>query len=71
MEYREKQYINKGWRTSFESEPVPFEELPGKAFKDEDWDKTVDLPHNWEDYQGYRRLSHGNLHGTEIGRAHV
>ena len=64
MEYREKQYINKGWRTSFESEPVPFEELPGKAFKDEDWDKTVDLPHNWEDYQGYRRLSHGNLHGT-------
>ena len=25
--------------------------------------KTVDVPHNWDDYGGYRRLLHGNRHG--------
>ncbi len=24
----------------------------------------VDLPHNWDDYYGYRQLTHGNLHDT-------
>jgi len=24
----------------------------------------VNLPHNWDDYFGYRQLKHGNLHGT-------
>lgn len=27
---------------------------------------TVNLPHNWDDYFGYRQLRHGNLHGTAI-----
>ena len=26
--------------------------------------KTVSVPHNWDDYYGYRMLVHGNLHGT-------
>jgi beta-galactosidase len=26
--------------------------------------KTVSVPHNWDQYYGYRRSSHGNLHGT-------
>lgn len=25
---------------------------------------TVNVPHNWDDYFGYRQLTHGNLHGT-------
>ncbi len=25
--------------------------------------KPVNIPHNWDDYYGYRRLLHGNLHG--------
>jgi len=25
---------------------------------------TVDIPHNWDDYYGYRQLKHGNLHGS-------
>ncbi len=25
--------------------------------------KAVNVPHNWDDYYGYRRLLHGNLHG--------
>ncbi|MGB3106860.1 malectin domain-containing carbohydrate-binding protein [Sphingobacterium siyangense] len=33
------------------------------SFKtDKDWRK-VDVPHNWDGYEGYRRLLHGNLHG--------
>ena len=26
----------------------------------------VNIPHNWDDYYGYRQLTHGNLHGTAI-----
>ncbi|WP_431210831.1 hypothetical protein ACQ86N_33465 [Puia sp. P3] len=37
-----------GWRTSMDSAK---------------W-KVVDVPHNWDDYGGYRRLRHGNLHGV-------
>ena len=25
---------------------------------------NVNVPHNWDDYFGYRQLTHGNLHGT-------
>ncbi|CAM3577185.1 malectin domain-containing carbohydrate-binding protein [Sphingobacterium prati] len=33
------------------------------SFKpDKDWRK-VNVPHNWDSYEGYRRLLHGNLHG--------
>lgn len=28
--------------------------------------KTVNVPHNWDDYYGYRQLTHGNLHGTAM-----
>ena len=28
--------------------------------------KQVNIPHNWDDYYGYRRLVHGNLHGEAI-----
>lgn len=24
------------------------------------------IPHNWDDYYGYRQLTHGNLHGTAM-----
>lgn len=27
---------------------------------------TIDLPHNWDDYYGYRQLTHGNLHGAAM-----
>lgn len=27
------------------------------------WEQ-VSVPHNWDQYYGYRRMSHGNLHGT-------
>ena len=27
---------------------------------------VVDIPRNWDDYYGYRQLTHGNLHGTAM-----
>jgi len=33
------------------------------AYNTANW-KQVTVPHNWDDYYGYRRLLHGNLHGT-------
>lgn len=32
--------------------------------------QTVNLPHNWDDYYGYRQLTHGNLHGTACYEKH-
>ncbi|MFV0604585.1 MAG: malectin domain-containing carbohydrate-binding protein [Niabella sp.] len=28
--------------------------------------KTINIPHNWDDYYGYRRLIHGNLHASAL-----
>lgn len=39
------------------------EEWASPDFLDSHW-KAVSVPHNWEDYQGYPAVSHGNLHGT-------
>ncbi|MDX1938237.1 MAG: malectin domain-containing carbohydrate-binding protein [Flavihumibacter sp.] len=35
------------------------------SINNKDW-KTVNVPHNWDDYYGYRRLLHGNLHGGAV-----
>lgn len=58
---------------------VRFPERPatgrrGHISLNEDWntwlgdDRTtmrkVNVPHNWDDYYGYRQLTHGNLHGN-------
>ena len=31
-------------------------------FEDGEW-KKVNVPHNWDQYEGYRRMKHGNKHG--------
>lgn len=49
---REVTAMNEGWRTWMTNHP----------------EKVVhcQLPHNWDDYYGYRQLLHGNLHGTAM-----
>lgn len=47
---RSKIDLNHGWTTWL---------ADNKADK-----RKVDVPHNWDDYYGYRQLTHGNLHGT-------
>lgn len=34
----------------------------GNYKTDKEW-RNVSVPHNWDGYEGYRRLLHGNLHG--------
>lgn len=35
-----------------------------------DWSK-VTIPHNWDQYEGYRRLQHGNFHGLAVYRKNI
>lgn len=35
------------------------------SLNNNEW-KMVSVPHNWDDYYGYRRLLHGNLHGDAV-----
>ena len=48
---RREQSFNEGWTVA----PLTFTE-----------GGTVTLPHNLDDYYGYRQLRHGNLHGSAI-----
>lgn len=52
--------LNEGWRTKAVSDTIQL-----NSFEESDvltWE-VVNVPHNWDDYHGYRRLRHGNLHG--------
>lgn len=53
-EARENYSLDEGWHS------VCYPE--GKADTLEAW--KLQLPHNWDDYYGYRQYTHGNLHGT-------
>ena len=48
--------LNENWETSLvdTNDPITI-----------GW-KKVNIPHNWDDYYGYRRLLHGNLHGDAV-----
>lgn len=48
--------LDKGWKTWLTGG------TPGGDVKS----REVDIPHNWDDYYGYRQLTHGNLHGTAM-----
>ena len=50
--FRQKLDLTGTWESYFE------EGRPEKVWK------KVQVPHNWDEYYGYRRLKHGNLHGT-------
>lgn len=55
--------LNDNWETIADDQNknsfAGFEQL---SFNDKSW-KKVDIPHNWDQYEGYRRLRHGNRHG--------
>ncbi|MCG2614817.1 DUF4982 domain-containing protein [Terrimonas sp. NA20] len=55
--------LNEDWLTTATSND---EVLPVDHFKKEldtkNW-KRIDVPHNWDGYEGYRRMLHGNRHG--------
>lgn len=51
---RENYSLDEGWNSVCYPEGVS---EPLEAWK-------IQLPHNWDDYYGYRQYVHGNLHGT-------
>lgn len=57
MEYRKGTRINDGWKSILFDAKIP-SELPRAGWI------NVEVPHNWERYHGYHKVSHGNLHGT-------
>lgn len=54
--------LNEDWKTWLidHSQPVNTNSLQ------RDNAINCQLPHNWDDYSGYRQLTHGNLHGTAM-----
>jgi beta-galactosidase len=55
--------LDYNWKTvaadSLDNSLVGFEK---PSFNDKNW-KQVNVPHNWDAYEGYRRMRHGNRHG--------
>jgi hypothetical protein len=54
--------LNINWRTATADEQNKYTGFEQSGFNTRNW-KLVDVPHNWDGYEGYRRLKHGDLHG--------
>jgi beta-galactosidase len=55
--------LNRAWRTVVnDTDQNAFAGFEQAGFDDRSW-KQVDVPHNWDAYEGYRRMKHGNRHG--------
>ncbi|MEN3323116.1 malectin domain-containing carbohydrate-binding protein [Mariniflexile soesokkakense] len=63
-EVRKTVSLNSDWKTIvLDSLNQPESDFVYNLNTDTNW-KHVSVPHNWDQYYGYRRMSHGNLHGT-------
>lgn len=63
-EVRQNILLNDSWQTmANDTNQFAGEGFVQPGFIPENW-QTVDVPHNWDDYGGYRRMVHGNRHGT-------
>lgn len=55
--------LDENWLTiAGEMNTLPATRYAGTTVDAKDW-KKVTIPHNWDAYEGYRRLLHGNRHG--------
>ncbi len=55
--------LDTGWRTIADDDNrAKYDGFEQPGFDDAGW-RRVDVPHNWDDYGGARRLVHGNRHG--------
>lgn len=61
---RKEMSLNDNWETvHLDSLNQPEADFVKNLQTDSVW-KSVSVPHNWDQYYGYRRMKHGNLHGT-------
>ncbi|WP_439132829.1 sugar-binding domain-containing protein, partial [Polaribacter sp.] len=61
---RQEISLNNNWETIHLDSIKQSEADFVKNLKTDSTWKQVSVPHNWDQYYGYRRSSHGNLHGT-------
>ena len=55
--------LKTGWHTNVHNTDInAFNGFERLSFKEVNWLK-IEVPHNWDQYDGYRRLRHGNRHG--------
>ncbi len=55
--------LNNNWHTiANDTNPQEYHGFENPGYKCSGW-LVVDVPHNWDRYEGYRRLRHGNRHG--------
>jgi beta-galactosidase len=54
--------LNSGWHSVADGQLNQYNGFEQPAYNDKSW-KSVTVPHNWDTYDGYRRLKHGNRHG--------
>jgi beta-galactosidase len=63
-ELRKEVSLNSVWETVMVNEPLLSEtDFVQNPKIDAQWQK-INVPHNWDQYYGFRRTKHGNLHGT-------
>lgn len=61
---RQDVLLNDNWLSVMhETETTAYNGFEKAAYSTQNW-QPVTVPHNWDDYYGYRRKLHGNLHGT-------
>ncbi|MFM6976480.1 MAG: malectin domain-containing carbohydrate-binding protein [Sphingobacteriaceae bacterium] len=56
--------LNDNWLTQLDTRITKEQVFRPQVAADDPFWKRVNVPHNWDDYGGYRRLMHGNLHGN-------
>jgi len=55
--------LNGGWQSiANDTNQHAFDGFENPSFSTANW-QPVNVPHNWDAYEGYRRLLHGNRHG--------
>jgi beta-galactosidase len=55
--------LDKDWKSvADDNRKFAYNGFEKASFSDAKW-KHVEVPHNWDDYYGYRRKLHGNRHG--------
>ena len=63
QEPRTETVLDTNWRTAFDAaDPEKYAAFTQPAFDDANW-RSVNVPHNWDDYYGFRQMKHGDLHG--------
>jgi hypothetical protein len=59
---RKEIMLNEGWASVVHNDSTAYTAFKEESYNDKNW-THVEVPHNWDAYEGYRRLKHGNRHG--------